>query len=155
MSSGFYKYRCKYFLTHNCPNWVYCHGHPCALCLVNSQHLSHNLHLAAVSNHSPQAEGRDADESRPAMSSHSQFSTAWRQQMPPTSTDICVPQAIQGTLRYTVMEIIPAEDSASRAYWVLREKAMAPRPVSYATHTTSDTPRAVMAPVGISAQMAY
>ncbi len=35
MSSGFYKYRCKYFLTHNCPNWVYCHGHPCALCLVN------------------------------------------------------------------------------------------------------------------------
>ena len=75
--------------------------------------------------------------------------------MPSASTDICVPQAIQGTLRYTVMEIIPAEDSASRAYWTLRQKAMAPRPLPYATLTTSDTPRAVMAPVGISSQVAY
>ena len=33
-SGGFYKYRCKYFLTHNCPNWVYANGHACALCLV-------------------------------------------------------------------------------------------------------------------------
>ncbi|KAF7533232.1 hypothetical protein G7054_g7275 [Neopestalotiopsis clavispora] len=23
---GFYKYRCKYFYTHNCPNWVYAEG---------------------------------------------------------------------------------------------------------------------------------
>jgi hypothetical protein len=33
-SGGFYKYRCKYFLSHNCPNWVYCNGHACANCLV-------------------------------------------------------------------------------------------------------------------------
>ena len=40
-SGGFYKYRCKYFLTHNCPHWVYVNGAPCAYCC---------------------AEGREADE---------------------------------------------------------------------------------------------
>lgn len=35
-SGGFYKYRCKYFLTHNCPNWVYANGHACSMCLVCS-----------------------------------------------------------------------------------------------------------------------
>lgn len=33
-TGGFYKYRCKYFYTYNCPNWVYCNGHACAMCLV-------------------------------------------------------------------------------------------------------------------------
>ncbi|KAI3323971.1 hypothetical protein HD806DRAFT_496105 [Xylariaceae sp. AK1471] len=31
-SGGFYKYRCKYFYTHNCPNWVYVNGTACASC---------------------------------------------------------------------------------------------------------------------------
>ena len=34
-SGGFYKYRCKHFYTYNCPNWVYCNGHACAMCLVS------------------------------------------------------------------------------------------------------------------------
>jgi hypothetical protein len=35
-SGGFYKYRCKHFYTYNCPNWVYCNGHACAMCLVST-----------------------------------------------------------------------------------------------------------------------
>ncbi|KAK5631450.1 hypothetical protein RRF57_007164 [Xylaria bambusicola] len=31
-SGGFYKYRCKYFLTHECPNWVYVNNTACAEC---------------------------------------------------------------------------------------------------------------------------
>ncbi|GAW19295.1 hypothetical protein ANO14919_087810 [Xylariales sp. No.14919] len=31
-SGGFYKYRCKYFFTHECPNWVYVNHTQCALC---------------------------------------------------------------------------------------------------------------------------
>lgn len=34
-SGGFYKYRCKYFYTHNCTNWVYVNNSPCANCLVS------------------------------------------------------------------------------------------------------------------------
>lgn len=33
-SGGYYKYRCKYFFTHNCPYWVWVHNAPCAHCLV-------------------------------------------------------------------------------------------------------------------------
>ncbi|KAI0099294.1 hypothetical protein GGR51DRAFT_535549 [Nemania sp. FL0031] len=29
---GFYKFRCKYFLSHDCPNWVYVNGTACAQC---------------------------------------------------------------------------------------------------------------------------
>lgn len=34
-SGGFYKYRCKYFLTHDCPNWVFVNYAPCADCCVS------------------------------------------------------------------------------------------------------------------------
>ncbi|KAH8677597.1 hypothetical protein BX600DRAFT_132121 [Xylariales sp. PMI_506] len=37
---GYFRYRCKYFYTHNCPNWVYVNNSPCSSCC---------------------AEGRDAD----------------------------------------------------------------------------------------------
>ncbi|KAH6606726.1 hypothetical protein Trco_005879 [Trichoderma cornu-damae] len=40
-SGGFYKYRCKNFYSHNCPNWVWVNNSPCATCI---------------------AEGRDAEE---------------------------------------------------------------------------------------------
>ena len=33
-SGGYYKYRCKYRLTYNCPNWVWVNNAPCAHCLV-------------------------------------------------------------------------------------------------------------------------
>ncbi|KAI0441057.1 hypothetical protein F4803DRAFT_438391 [Xylaria telfairii] len=29
---GFYKFRCKYFYTHECPNWVYVNNTACASC---------------------------------------------------------------------------------------------------------------------------
>lgn len=102
-----------------------------------------------------QAEGRDATDSKLATSSHAHLSANWRQQNRSTPTEICVPQAIDGTLRYTVMEIIPTEQSGPGTYWVLRQKAMAPQALPYTGITTSDTPRAVMAPVGIPLQMAY
>ncbi|KAK3364825.1 hypothetical protein B0T24DRAFT_537182 [Lasiosphaeria ovina] len=33
-SGGFYKYRCKYFYSQNCTNWVYVNGAPCAMCAL-------------------------------------------------------------------------------------------------------------------------
>ncbi|KAK3905612.1 hypothetical protein C8A05DRAFT_30558 [Staphylotrichum tortipilum] len=142
-SGGFYKYRCKYFYTYNCPNWVYCNGHACAMCL---------------------AEGRDAAEAEAPAALHGHPAASWQHPQHPGRhpqsqfplTEICVPQAIHGVLRYTVMEIIPAEESGSGAYWVLRQKAMAPRPLPYSAITTSDTPRPVMSSVGVTGgQMAY
>ncbi|KAG5929830.1 hypothetical protein E4U42_004350 [Claviceps africana] len=37
MSTGFYKYRCKYFYTHNCQNWVWVNNAPCATCLAEGR----------------------------------------------------------------------------------------------------------------------
>jgi hypothetical protein len=95
------------------------------------------------------------------MPSHPHSSTNWQRPQPQrrpnqlSSTEICVPQAVQGTLRYTIMDIIPTEDAGPGAYWVLRQKAMAPRALPYSSVTTSDTPRPVMASVGMTGQMAY
>ncbi|CCT71470.1 uncharacterized protein FFUJ_08452 [Fusarium fujikuroi IMI 58289] len=36
-AGGFYKYRCKYFYTHNCPNWVWVNNAPCASCLADGR----------------------------------------------------------------------------------------------------------------------
>ncbi|KAL2106749.1 hypothetical protein VUR80DRAFT_6249 [Thermomyces stellatus] len=33
-SGGFYKYRCKYFYTKSCQNWVYVNGEACVSCLA-------------------------------------------------------------------------------------------------------------------------
>ncbi|RDL37317.1 Uncharacterized protein BP5553_04750 [Venustampulla echinocandica] len=38
-SGGYYKYRCKYFFTHNCPHWVWVHNAPCAHCLADGRDL--------------------------------------------------------------------------------------------------------------------
>ncbi|KAI0830914.1 hypothetical protein F5Y06DRAFT_301804 [Hypoxylon sp. FL0890] len=38
-SGGFYKYRCKYFYTHNCPNWVYVNNSPCANCCAEGREV--------------------------------------------------------------------------------------------------------------------
>jgi hypothetical protein len=66
-----------------------------------------------------------------------------------------VPQAIHGTIRYTIMEIVPTDEPGSGAYWILRQKAMDPRALPYSTFATSDTPRPVMTTVGVPGQMAY
>ncbi|KAI0025712.1 hypothetical protein F4780DRAFT_774577 [Xylariomycetidae sp. FL0641] len=36
-SGGYYKYRCKYFLSHNCPNWVYVNHTSCANCCAEGR----------------------------------------------------------------------------------------------------------------------
>jgi len=36
-SGGYYKYRCKYWLTYNCPNWVWVNNAPCAHCLADGR----------------------------------------------------------------------------------------------------------------------
>ncbi|PNY26117.1 Uncharacterized protein TCAP_03953 [Tolypocladium capitatum] len=35
--NGFYKYRCKYFMSHNCLNWVWVANSPCASCLADGR----------------------------------------------------------------------------------------------------------------------
>ncbi|KAL1842592.1 hypothetical protein VTJ49DRAFT_4772 [Mycothermus thermophilus] len=131
-SGGFYKYRCKNFYTHNCPNWVYCNGHACSMCL---------------------AEGRDAAESEAPVHAPSHHPRGPNASSP--YTEICVPQAIHGTIRYTIMEIVPADESSPGAYWILRQKALEPRLLPYSTVTTSATPRPIMTAVGVPGQLAY
>lgn len=36
-SGGYYKYRCKYWLTYNCGNWVWVNNAPCANCLAEGR----------------------------------------------------------------------------------------------------------------------
>ncbi|KAK5997238.1 hypothetical protein PT974_02592 [Cladobotryum mycophilum] len=36
-SGGFYKYRCKNFYSHNCPNWVWVNNSPCATCIAEGK----------------------------------------------------------------------------------------------------------------------
>ncbi|XXG97412.1 hypothetical protein Hte_003713 [Hypoxylon texense] len=86
-SGGFYRYRCKYFYTHNCPNWVYVNNSPCANCC---------------------AEGRDVEEPNAQMPS-------WRH-----SREICVPRVEDGTVHYTLMEIVNTDESGNQ--WTLRYK---------------------------------
>ncbi|KAI1258519.1 hypothetical protein F5Y18DRAFT_413264 [Xylariaceae sp. FL1019] len=78
-SGGFYKYRCKYFYTHDCPNWVYVNNTACATC---SSH------------------GRDVE------SAHSQAQS--QAQTTGYSKEICVPRVEGGVLYYTLMAI-PAD----------------------------------------------
>ncbi|KAI1155429.1 hypothetical protein F4825DRAFT_407754 [Nemania diffusa] len=35
--AGFHQYRCKYFVTHNCPNLVYIFGSCCAYCAAQGR----------------------------------------------------------------------------------------------------------------------
>jgi hypothetical protein len=49
------------------------------------------------------------------------------------------------------MELVPTDEPSggAKTYWVLRQKAMEPRSLPLSTITTSDTPRPVMAVVGV------
>lgn len=46
-SGGFYKYRCKYFYSHNCPEWVYQNGATCAKCLAEGRDCNETDIVAA------------------------------------------------------------------------------------------------------------
>ncbi|KAH6656698.1 hypothetical protein BKA67DRAFT_642804 [Truncatella angustata] len=100
---GFYKYRCKYFYTHNCPNWVYVNNSPCPTCC---------------------AEGRDSEAVPSAVRNFSR--------------DVCVPQAANGTIHYTLMEMVNLNEASSD--WRLVYKA-AQKPITTVV-TTNATPRA-------------
>lgn len=120
---GYYKYRCKYWLTFNCQNWVWVNNAPCAHCMV--RHQSRCKHVHANIN---QASGRD-DEDIPA----SQLEL---------SREVFVPRFEKGSLYYTLMEIVASSDHDCG--WVLKEpesdefpKSMEPNVISLtATHGT-------------------
>ncbi|VBB83736.1 Putative protein of unknown function [Podospora comata] len=127
MSGGFNKYRCKYFLSYNCPNWVFMNGHACGSCL---------------------AEGREAME--PAESTGAL--ATWRQ-----PTEVCVPKAFQGTLQYIIMEAVPNATAGSYwtlRQKVLDPRTQMSQ-ININQITTSDTPRPVMATTGIPMQVRY
>ncbi|KAL3421454.1 hypothetical protein PVAG01_07899 [Phlyctema vagabunda] len=42
-SGGYYKYRCKYWLTFNCPHWVWVNNAPCAHCLADGRDSDLNI----------------------------------------------------------------------------------------------------------------
>ncbi|RPB18822.1 hypothetical protein L211DRAFT_690012 [Terfezia boudieri ATCC MYA-4762] len=35
--SGYYRFRCKNFYTHNCENWVWVNNSPCAECVMEGK----------------------------------------------------------------------------------------------------------------------
>ncbi|KAI0412897.1 hypothetical protein F5X98DRAFT_353611 [Xylaria grammica] len=47
-SGGFYKYRCKYFFTHECPNWVYVNNTACASCSAQGRDVEPEASQAPV-----------------------------------------------------------------------------------------------------------
>ncbi|KAF3070914.1 hypothetical protein GL218_00417 [Daldinia childiae] len=51
-SGGFYKYRCKYFYTHNCPNWVYVNNSPCANCCAEGRDVDGEVPEMPLPRHS-------------------------------------------------------------------------------------------------------
>ncbi|KAJ8133251.1 hypothetical protein O1611_g376 [Lasiodiplodia mahajangana] len=46
---GFYKFRCKYFFTHECPNWIYVNGTACAQCVSRGRDADPETHQFAQS----------------------------------------------------------------------------------------------------------
>jgi len=93
-SGGYYKYRCKYWLTYNCPHWVWVNNAPCAHCL---------------------ADGRDSDVA--VMPGPFRI-----------SREVYVPQLENGSLHYTIMEIIAASDFDSG--WAVKDLPTQPFPAA-------------------------
>lgn len=156
-SGGFYKYRCKYFYTYNCSNWVYVSQAPCANCLVSlpakeTGARQHSTQPRAISNNNngnahthtrrnkgltiqKQAEGRDSAE-------------AQVQQPFNKPREIQVPYFDDnGMLQYSLMELVNRDQSG--LYWAVQQKVAAAttnpqqQPQLYRMPaTTSDQPRA-------------
>ncbi|KAK5660641.1 hypothetical protein OQA88_12004 [Cercophora sp. LCS_1] len=115
MSGGFYKYRCKYWLTYNCDKWVWVNGTACAYCV---------------------AEGRESMETETTSLPLAQ------------SREICVPRVYDGTLHYTLMELI---ESATGNSWAVRE-LQNHQPIVQNV-VTSATPRPILPTAGNPGQM--
>jgi hypothetical protein len=111
-SGGFYKYRCKYFYSKQCPEWVYVNGDPCSECLVSCW-LPCLGTSSDPTNTQLQRKGLDATED---------FVPMW-----PGVRDICVPVLQDGFLQYAIMELVLPDASG---YWTLRAKVAQPPPVA-------------------------
>ncbi|KAK3371445.1 hypothetical protein B0T24DRAFT_680528 [Lasiosphaeria ovina] len=121
-SGGFYKYRCKYFLSNNCQNWVWVNYAACATCL---------------------AEGREGEElTKPGEQVDNAAPQPWRR-----SPDILVPRAHNGSLQYDSFEIVGHGESGND--WTLRLKGGPQQVLTTTTMTTHDTPQGIMAPTGV------
>lgn len=131
-SGGYHQFRCKYFLTHNCNNWVWVANTACASCMVseNPSRAGEN-HLAA--DHRTQAEGRDAGEPAGAEPGGG------------FCREMFVRQVQDGTSQYTLMELVATEECGK--YWALREKAM--QPPAPPVIVTSDVPGVVRSTAGV------
>lgn len=127
-SGGFYKYRCKYFYTYNCSNWVYVSNAPCANCLVHlEQHRPQPSSHTKANKHNSQAEGRDS-----AAAPAQPWANKPREIQVPYLDD-------HGVLQYSLMEIVHTEPSG--LYWEVRQKVANPQ-LPTGPPTTSDQPRA-------------
>ena len=132
-SGGFYRYRCKYWLTHNCNNWVYVNGAACAYCVVSFGPWVSDVGHSETDKDCGQADGRESMESETTAPAHH------------FSREICVPRVCDGTLQYMLMELV---ESGTGNYWAVRHKVTA-QPLVPANMTTSDTPRPIMATTGV------
>ncbi|OAR05846.1 hypothetical protein LLEC1_07537 [Akanthomyces lecanii] len=114
---GFYKYRCKYFLSHDCKNWVWVNDTPCSTCLVSGLLFFScpffSIVLIAAS--SRKANGRD-DEKYPTAAW-----AAWA-----ASRDIMAPFVSNGILQYAHMEVAVSEQGEESL--IVRSKALRPPP---------------------------
>ncbi|KAI1327650.1 hypothetical protein F5Y16DRAFT_189841 [Xylariaceae sp. FL0255] len=104
---GFYKYRCKYFYTHDCPNWVYVNNTACATCSSN---------------------GRDAEPAPQARVSTT-MATGY-------SREICVPRVEGGVLYYTLMAI-PTDAAGNYWALKIRESQQQTQPPTVPTTTSA------------------
>ena len=109
-SGGYYKYRCKYWLTYNCPNWVWVNNAPCAHCLVSSIFGTIYLDNRANSN---QADGRDSQVVMPSGSVRN-------------AHEVYVPYLENGSVYYLARETIFASDRMSA--WVIKDALSHPLP---------------------------
>ncbi|KAH6621242.1 hypothetical protein B0J18DRAFT_466847 [Chaetomium sp. MPI-SDFR-AT-0129] len=94
---GFDRFKCKYWLTHNCPGTTYCNGHPCHMCMVSGRF--------SFDTEAPRS---------PSQSPRQRTATAWQDPehrgypVPARPTEVYVPHAVNGTLQYTLWKYPPA-----------------------------------------------
>jgi hypothetical protein len=125
-SAGYYKYRCKYFLTHNCPHWVWVNNASCAHCLVSVTSIIYAKRINKC-----QADGRDSVEAF--------MPSPFR-----LSREIYVPQFENGALQYIIFEII--SNSETDSGWTIKEQ---PKQQSFPTATEPSAVQATIAFDGI------
>lgn len=117
-SGGYYKYRCKYWLTYNCSNWVWVNNAPCAHCLVSIYQNAGVVATFAMLIYVDQADGRDSDTDTVVRSSRCRL-----------SREVYVPQVEDEPLHYIlILEIVAAKDIDRR--WAVKGFPFQPVPTA-------------------------